>query len=101
MNPGARTLRITEIRATIIDLPIRREHRIGVATMRGQSSVIVRAHTDDAVVGLGEGVVPGGGPEWGGESVESMKVTIDRYLAPALVGAELGGVNDALARMRR
>ncbi len=95
------TYRIREVRARIVDLPIRRAHRIGVATMRCQSSVVLEVFTDEGVTGLGEGVVPGGGPEWGGESVDSIKVTVDRHLAPALIGVPLHGVNDAIARMRK
>lgn len=91
---------IRGITARIVDMPIRRPHRIGVSTMRCQSSVIVQVLTEEGLTGLGEGVVPGGGPQWGGESVDSIKVTIDRHLAPALVGVPLHGVNQAVARMR-
>jgi muconate cycloisomerase len=93
--------RIREIATRIVDLPIRREHRIGVSTMRRQSSVIVQVFTEDGPTGLGEGVVPGGGPAWGGESVDSIKVTIDRHLAPALIDVPLTGANEAAALMRR
>lgn len=92
---------IRSVDARIVDLPIRRRHRIGVAAMRTQSSVVVRVHTKDGLTGVGEGVVPGGGPAWGGESVESIKATIDAYLAPALRAEPVRGVNDAVHRMRR
>ena len=93
--------RVREVTCTIVDLPISRRHAIGVSTISNQSSVIVQVLTESGVRGLGEAVVPGGGPHWGGESVESMKVTIDRYLAPALVGQDLRGPNDANARLQR
>lgn len=93
------TEEISSVDTLIVDLPIRRPHRIGMSTMRGQSSVIARVRTSDGLLGLGEGVVPGGGPFWGGESVESIKATIDNYLAPALLARPLRGVNDAMTRM--
>ena len=90
---------ISSVDARIVDLPIRRPHRIGAMEMRGQSSVVVRVRTADGLTGLGEGVVPGGGPGWGGESVESIKVTIDAHLAPALCDSPVRGVNEAVQRM--
>jgi muconate cycloisomerase len=90
---------ISSITARIVDLPIRRPHRIGPMEMRGQSCVVVQVRTADGLTGLGEGVVPGGGPGWGGESVESIKVTIDAHLAPALCERPVRGVNEAVARM--
>jgi muconate cycloisomerase len=93
------TEKISSVDARIIDLPIRRPHRIGAMEMRGQSCVVVRVRTADGLTGLGEGVVPGGGPGWGGESVESIKVTIDAHLAPALCDDPVRGVNEAVQRM--
>ena len=90
---------ISFVDARIVDLPIRRPHRIGGMVMRGQSCVVVRVRTADGLTGLGEGVVPGGGPAWGGESVESIKVTIDAHLAPALCGSPARGVNETVQRM--
>jgi muconate cycloisomerase len=95
------SITIRSIDTTIVDLPIRRRHRIGVGVMTGQSAVVVKVLTEDGVAGLGEAVVPGGGPEWGGDSVETMKVVIDRYLGPALKMRPLRGVNDAIALMDR
>ena len=93
------TEEISSVDARIVDLPIRRPHRIGPMLMRGQSCVVVRVRTADGLTGVGEGVVPGGGPGWGGESVESIKVTIDAHLAPALCDGPVRGVNEAVRRM--
>lgn len=59
------TEEICSVDARIVDLPIRRRHRIGATVMRGQSCVVVRVRTTDGLTGIGEGVVPGGGPGWG------------------------------------
>jgi muconate cycloisomerase len=92
---------IDSISTTIVDLPIRRTHGIGAFTMNCQSTVIVQVRTADGAIGLGEGVVPGGGPQWGGESVETIQQVIDRYLAPTLIGKSFTGVNDVVAALTR
>jgi muconate cycloisomerase len=93
------TEEICFVDARIVDLPIRRPHRIGSTMMRGQSCVVVRVRTADGLTGVGEGVVPGGGPGWGGESVDSIKVTIDAHLGPALCDGPVRGANEAIHRM--
>ena len=48
----------------------------------------------DGSTGFGEGVVPGGA-WWGGETVETMQVIVERYLAPATIGrkaSEISGI---------
>ncbi len=81
--------RVETVRTTLVDLPLRRPHQFRDSTMEAQAVLLVRVTTGDGVVGVGEGVVPGG-PWWGGESVETMQVVVDRYLAPLAVGADLG-----------
>lgn len=75
-------------------------HKFSVTQIDHQSVVLVRVRTVDGAVGIGEGVVPGG-PWWGGESVETMKVVIDRYLAPLLVGRDVAEVPALRATMDR
>jgi muconate cycloisomerase len=91
---------VTSVETTILDIPLRRPHRFSVLTIDHQPVLLVRVRTADGVLGLGEGVVPGG-PWWGGESVESMKVCIDDYLAPLTVGEDATRVEALRARMDR
>ena len=77
-------LRIERVETVIIDVPLKRPHKFARVTMDAQPVLLAFVHTRAGVVGVGEGVVPGG-PWWGGESVESMKVTIDTYVAPLLI----------------
>lgn len=92
--------RIRSITTTIVDLPLRRPHRHAGHTTTTQSLLIVELLTEAGVVGIGEGVTPGG-PWWGGDCVEAMKVVIDRYLAPALIGADVFELEAAMLRMNR
>ncbi|WP_328890403.1 muconate/chloromuconate family cycloisomerase [Streptomyces sp. NBC_00316] len=81
------TLRITKLRTTIVDLPTSRPHRFVNHEIYHQSYLLVEVHTDAGVIGIGEGVSPGG-PWWSGESIEGQQQLIEVYLAPALVGMD-------------
>jgi muconate cycloisomerase len=92
--------RIETVSTTLVDLPLHRPHQFRDSTMDVQAVLLVRVATGDGVVGVGEGVVPGG-PWWGGESVETMQVVVDRHLAPLAVGADLGRLPALRGRMDR
>jgi muconate cycloisomerase len=92
--------RVETVSTTLVDLPLHRPHQFRDSTMDVQAVLLVRVATGDGVVGVGEGVVPGG-PWWGGESVETMQVVVDRYLAPLAVGADLGRLPALRGRMDR
>jgi muconate cycloisomerase len=91
---------VDAVQTTLVELPLRRPHRFRDTTMDTQAVLLVRVRTAEGVVGVGEGVVPGG-PWWGGESVETMQVMVDRYLAPLLVGEDLARLPALRARMDR
>ncbi|MDQ3155312.1 MAG: muconate/chloromuconate family cycloisomerase [Actinomycetota bacterium] len=84
-------LTIERVETVIIDVPLRRPHKFARVTMEAQPVLLAFVHTRAGIVGVGEGVVPGG-PWWGGESVESMKVTLDTYVAPLLVGRRVDDI---------
>src|SRR3546814_19025553 len=60
--------------------------------------VLVEILTEDGVTGIGEAVTPCG-PWWSGDSVEAIKATIDRYLAPLLVGENLLAPTRLMAKL--
>jgi muconate cycloisomerase len=91
---------VETVSSTLVDLPLRRPHQFRDTTMDTQAVLLVRVRTRDGVVGVGEGVVPGG-PWWGGESVETMQVIVERYLAPLVVGEDLARLPALRARMDR
>lgn len=76
---------IERIETMLIDLPTIRPHRLSMATMSGQTLMIVRLHCSDGFFGLGEGTTIAG-LAYGAESPEGMKLAIDTYFAPLLVG---------------
>jgi len=87
-RPGANPdLRIERVETVILDVPLRRPHRFARVGVDAQPVLLVSVHTAGGVTGVGEGTVPGG-PWWGGESVETMQVIIERYVAPLLLGRQ-------------
>jgi len=99
-------LTIAKVETRLLDVPLFRPHGFATYTATSQPILLVSVTLEGGVTGYGEGVVPGG-PWWGGESAETMKVIIDHHLAEATVGrevTELVGIvqdwNRSVANMR-
>jgi muconate cycloisomerase len=93
-----RDLAIAAIRSTIVDVPTVRRHELSSLSVTAQSYVIVELRLANGAEGVGEAATLGG-PRWSEESVESIKATVDTYLAPALVGVRADRFEVAGARM--
>jgi muconate cycloisomerase len=78
---------IERVETSLVDLPTIRPHKLSVATMYGQTLMLVRVVCSDGVVGIGEGTTIAG-MAYGPESPEAMKLAIDAYLAPAMIGKD-------------
>lgn len=92
--------KIDRIDAIIIDVPTVRGHVLSMTTMLTQSVVLVRIRFSDGSEGVGEGASIGG-LSYGPESVESVKLAIDTYIAPALVGMDADAIAAASALMEK
>lgn len=88
-------LSIVSVETTILDVPLVRPHTFATTSMTAQPLLLVAIRTEGGAIGYGEGVVPGG-PWWGGESVETMQVIIEKYIVPVLLGR---GVDEITAIM--
>ena len=89
---------IDRVETRILDVPLVRPHRFARTGMDAQPMLLLTVTTRGGMRGTGEGVVPGG-PWWGGESVETMQVIIERYLTPLLQGRrvdEIAGIQQAM-----
>lgn len=91
---------ITSVDAILVDLPTIRAHRLAMATMQQQTLVIVRLRASDGIEGIGEATTIGG-LSYGEESPEGIKLTIDTYLAPALIGQDAANIHGAMARLNK
>ncbi len=94
------TATISSVEAILVDLPTIRAHQLAMATMQQQTLVIVRLRCSDGVEGIGEATTIGG-LSYGDESPEGIKLAIDTYLAPALVGQDATNVHGAMARLNK
>lgn len=90
---------IDEIETFIVDVPTIRPHVLAMATMRKQAMVLVRLRCSDGSEGLGEGTTIAG-LSYGEESPEGIKLAIDTYFAPILIGSEAAPAR-AMARLSR
>src|SRR3546814_19987066 len=95
-NLAKDALRIRAVKTTIVDLPIRRAHQFAKAKISSQAFLIVEIATESGITGLGEGATPGG-PWWSGDSIETLKVMIETYLALASVGQSAVNVKNGRA----
>ncbi|AXF00806.1 muconate/chloromuconate family cycloisomerase [Paraburkholderia hospita] len=91
---------ITSVETVLVDLPTIRAHQLAMATMQQQTLVVVRLRSSDGIEGIGEATTIGG-LSYGEESPEGIKLTIDTYLAPALVGQDATNVNLAMLKLNK
>ena len=93
-------MRITTIEA----IPVRVPLKAGMTTKTAHGDhvtsdyVIVRVHTDDGLVGLGEATVAA---RWSGETSRSCVAAIDDLIGPALAGADPTRIHALRAVMDR
>jgi muconate cycloisomerase len=89
---------IRSVETLIVDIPTIRPHVLAMATMNTQAVVLARILCSDGIEGLGEGTTIGG-LSYGEESPESIKLTIDEYMAPLLMTADATRPAEAMRRI--
>jgi muconate cycloisomerase len=89
---------VERVETILVDLPTIRPHKLSVATMDGQTLMLVNVHCSDGFVGIGEGTTIGG-LAYGAESPESMKLAIDAYFRPLMLGQDATAVRSLMARI--
>ena len=89
---------IERVETLLLDLPTIRPHKLSVATMNGQTLMLVRVYCSDGIVGMGEGTTIGG-LAYGAESPEGMKLSIDTYFAPVMQGQDATRVQALMDRI--
>jgi muconate cycloisomerase len=76
---------VERVETLLIDLPTIRPHKLSVATIDGQTLMLVKVHCSDGIVGIGERTTIGG-LAYGAESPEGMKLAVDTYFASIMIG---------------
>jgi len=94
---------IKEIEVVHVALPTRREHKWTGLTEPIGGYILVRMVSDAGVTGWGEApALKDWGGDYGryfGESPGTTKFVVERYLAPAVAGCEVGNIADLTRRM--
>jgi muconate cycloisomerase len=88
------------IETRLVDLPTIRPHKLSVGTMHGQTLMLVTIYCSDGSVGTGEGTTIAG-MAYGPESPESMKLAIDAYLGPAMIGKDASRVQALMVHLSK
>ncbi|KFF21344.1 muconate cycloisomerase family protein [Chryseobacterium sp. JM1] len=85
-------IKITGVETVIVDLPTIRPHHLSMAVMRSQSMVIIRIFSTDGIEGIGESTTIGG-ISYADEFPEGIKLAIDTYFTPLLIGQDPAKIN--------
>lgn len=92
--------RIDGVETILVDVPTIRPHKLSMHTMNSQTLVLVMIRCSDGTIGIGEGTTIGG-LSYGEESPEGIKLTIDTYIAPAILGADASRVASVMADVKK
>lgn len=89
-------MKITAVKAAIVNIQRRRP----LATFYGVSpathTVVVQVMTDEGIRGIGQTVAPA---PWHNQTAESIKISIEKYLQPALLGEDPLNIERLFQRM--
>jgi muconate cycloisomerase len=80
-------VKISKIESILLDIPVPQPQTRTFGTYEHINSIIVRLQTDEGLEGVGETAICGG-PNWSPDFAEGVKIIIDRYLAPGLLGKD-------------
>lgn len=86
------SITIKKIETTIVDLPTIRPHHLSMTVMMKQSMVIIRIFCSDDIEGIGEATTIGG-ISYADEYPEGIKLAIDTYFTPLLIGKNPNEIN--------
>jgi muconate cycloisomerase len=97
-DPGP--IPIADVRVVLADIPVLRPHRMSFTALEAVNFAFVRLETAGGLVGWGEAACLGG-PTWSEESAESVAATVERYIAPWLLGRDAAAVEALRQEMAR
>jgi len=93
-------MKVEQIELIPIEIPIKRTHKISSFTLNRGIHVIVKIHSDDGIVGLGEAPLSMG-PVFPEETYETSIFLIKRYLSPVILGKDPFDIERVIREMER
>src|SRR3954468_18097300 len=97
---GGRVPRVTSVEVFRLSLPLVHAFQTSSHRKSHLEHILVRLTDADGAVGWGEIASPSD-PYYCAETAESCRLTVERHLAPALLGADWDHPSDAGARWAR
>ncbi|WP_085522775.1 muconate/chloromuconate family cycloisomerase [Tuberibacillus sp. Marseille-P3662] len=92
-------IKIKKLTTELLDIPIKRPHQFATVKVSSKSFVLIRLELSNGFIGIGEGTTPG--IWWNGESVETMQLVIEQYIAPLLAEEDPRNLETLLQRINR
>jgi len=89
---------IEKIETRIVDLPLKRIHRFSATSITTKAYLVVRIYSANGLIGVGEATTPGG-PWWAGEAIETIKVMVDNYFTPCLLGQDALNISQLMLEL--
>lgn len=74
---------IKDIEVKVIELPLKKQWKIALYAAKTRGHAVVKIRTQDGVIGYGEASPS---PAFMGETADTIKLVIDKYLKPNLIG---------------
>ncbi len=91
-------MKITDLEAVVVSLPRTDALTTSYSTATGATTVVVRLHTDEGLVGIGQTAVA---PRSYGETAEGIQANILAHLVPAVVGENPLDIERLVQKMER
>ena len=91
-------MKITKVIATIVNIPRRRALKTVYGVSPTTNTVVVQVLTNEGITGIGQTVAPA---PWGGDTAEAIKITIEAYLQPTLLGEDPFNIERLFMRMHK
>jgi len=92
--------KIEKIETYPVNVPLREPFVMSSGATSSVESLIIRIVTDDETEGIGEARV-GYNTGFTHESIESMKLVMDRYFGPALIGEPVMSINNLMEKVHK
>lgn len=90
--------KIKDVRARVVSVPLKDEWKISLYSASCRQHTIVEVVTDDGVMGYGESSPS---PAFMGETAETIKLIVENYLRPAVIGMGISDIAQIHERMNQ
>ena len=91
-------MKITKVKASIVSIQRRRALKTAYGISPATHTVVAQVMTDEGIRGIGQTVAPA---PWHDQTAEAIKISIEKYIQPALLGEDPFNIEHLFQRMIR